>query len=231
MSQSILSYCTANRKSTKSNQTTPVVAAASSESVAQSSGLSSKEHALVIQEIANATGSTTMFKRASYKESDKLMIARYGNIYSPAHAVAKYTKQFPKLTESTVRGWIAKYLKQLATTANHDGISIGEKRGTTLSLPAELDTKRRRFTISLREAGGNINRHVIHGLLMGLIKADLSRYGSCLDFNVTRGWINYLYKRMNMTKRMITTSRPNITCSIWKETQYIILQEIAYAVT
>ena len=66
---------------------------------------------------------------------------------------------------------------------------------------------------------------------MGLIKADLARYGSCLDFNVTRGWINYLYKRMNMARRMVTTSRPQITRSIWEETRFIFLREIAHAVS
>ena len=65
---------------------------------------------------------------------------------------------------------------------------------------------------------------------MGLIKADLSNYGSCLDFNVTRGWINYLYKLMNMTRRMFTTSRPKTTRSIWEETRFTFLKEIADAV-
>ena len=189
-----------------------------------------REHALVVEEIANATGSTKS-KRVSYKESDKLMIAKYGNIHGPARTIAKYVKQFPKLTESTVRKWIAKYRKELSTAGNNQiPISIGEKRGRPLSLPVELDAKLRKFIVCLREAGGNINRHVIHGVLMGLIKADLSNYGSCLDFNVTRGWINYLYKLMNMTRRMFTTSRPKTTRSIWEETRFTFLKEIADAV-
>ena len=115
MSQSILNYFIANKKNNaKTNQTTPVVEVSTSESVARTSGLSSKEHALVIEEIANATGSAKS-QRTRYQESDKLVIAKYGNIHGPARAVAKYTKQFPKLSESTVRAWIAKYRKQLST--------------------------------------------------------------------------------------------------------------------
>ena len=231
MSQNILSYFTANKKNNAStNETRPVVEVSTSDSVAHTSGLSSKEHALVIEEIANATGSAKS-QRTNYQESDKLAIAKYGNIHGPARAVAKYIKQFPKLSESTVRAWIAKYRKQLSTSTNNQIISIGEKRGRPLSLPVELDAKLRRFILSLREAGGNVNRHVIHGVLMGLIKADLARYGSCLEFNVTRGWINYLYKRMNMARRMVTTSRPKITRSIWEETRFIFLREIAHAVS
>ena len=110
-------------------------------------------------------------------------------------------------------------------------ITIGKKHGKPLSLQTELDAKLGRFIICLREAGANINRHVIHGVLMGLIKSDLSTYGSCLDFNVTRGWISYLYKRMNMTRRMVTTSRPKITRTIWEDTHFIFLKEIAHAVS
>jgi len=57
--------------------------------------------------------------------------------------------------------------------------------------------KLRKFIMSLRNACGNINinRHVVHRVLMDLIKLNLTKYGSCLDFNVSHGWINYLYKR------------------------------------
>ena len=82
-------------------------------------GLSSREHSLVIEEIANATGSTKS-KRVNYKESDKLMIAKYANMHGPARATAKYLKQFSKLSESTVRGWVAKYRKKLSTTENNE---------------------------------------------------------------------------------------------------------------
>ena len=162
------------------------------------------------------------------------MIARHGNTHGPARAIAKFVKEFPKLTDSTVRAWIAKYRKELsANNGNNEEIpiTIGQKRGRPLSLPVELVTKLRKFIMSLRNAGGNINRHVVHGILMGLIKSNLTKYGSCLDFNVSRGWINYLYKRMNMSRRMVTTSRPKITRSIWEETRFVFLQEIAHAVS
>ena len=75
MSKSILNYFTANGNNAKTSQTRQVVEASSSQSVVWNVGLSSREHALVIEEIANATGSTKS-KRVSYKESDKLMITK-----------------------------------------------------------------------------------------------------------------------------------------------------------
>ena len=40
-------------------------------------------------------------------------------MHGPARATAMYVKQFPKLSESTVRGWVAKYRKELSGTENN----------------------------------------------------------------------------------------------------------------
>ena len=55
-------------------------------------------------------------------------------------------------------------------------------------------------------AGGTINRHVISDVLMGLIKSDLVTYGMYLEFQITDGWIQSLYRRVNLSRRMVTTS-------------------------
>ena len=57
----------------------------------------------------------------------------------------------------------------------------------------------------MRTADGTINKHVIHGILMGLIKADMTRYGGYLVFTVTKGWLPSLHSRMNMSRPMVTT--------------------------
>ena len=65
---------------------------------------------------------------------------------------------------------------------------------------------------------------------MGFIKSNLSKYGSYLDFNVTNGWVDYLYRRLNFSRRCSTTSRPAITRIIWNEVRHIFLHDIAEAV-
>ena len=69
----------------------------------------------------------------------------------------------------------------------------------------------------MRTAGGTINKHAIYEILMGLIKADMTRYGAYLDFTVTKGWLQSLYSRINMSRRTVTTSRPIVTSSLWEE--------------
>ena len=44
---------------------------------------------------------------------------------------------------------------------------------------------------------------------MGLIEADMTRYGGYLDFTVIKGWLPSLYSRMNMSRRIVATSRPS----------------------
>ena len=82
-------------------------------------------------------------------------------------------------------------------------VIISHERGRPLLPPAELDEKLRLFITNMRTAGGTINKHVTYGILMGLIKADMTRYGDYLDFTVTKGWLQTLYSRMNMSRRMV----------------------------
>ena len=79
-------------------------------------------------------------------------------------------------------------------------------------------------------AGGTINRHMIFGVLMGLIKSDLVTYGMYLEFQITDGWIQSLYRCMNLSQRMVTTSRPTVIRSIWLETRMQYLHDIVPAV-
>ena len=80
-------------------------------------------------------------------------------------------------------------------------------------------------------AGGTINRHVIFGVLMGLIKSDLVTYGMYLEFQITDRGIQSLYRRMNLCQRMMTTSRPTVTRSIWLETRTQYLHDIVPVVS
>ena len=109
-------------------------------------------------------------------------------------------------------------------------VIISQARGRLLLLPAELDEKLRLFITNMRTAGGTINKHVIYGILMGLIKSEMTRYGGYLDFTVTKGLLQSLYSRMNISRRMVTTSRPIVTSSLWEEVITQLHNDIASAV-
>ena len=123
-----------------------------------------------------------------------------------------------------MRRWVKVYRRN----GNDVAVSISKRRGRPLSLPNELDTKLRSFLLNLRKAGGVVNKFVVKGVLMGLIRSNMVQFGAYADFKVTRGWTQYLYKRMNFTQRMVTTSRPPITKVIFeKEVKRKFLHNIA----
>ena len=71
------------------------------------------------------------------------------------NAVSRYKKEFPKLTESTIRGWFVKHRSQLETPKlSLEHVTIGAKRGRPLLLSDDLDFKLRSFLTNLRGAGG-----------------------------------------------------------------------------
>ena len=90
----------------------------------------------------------------------------------------------------------------------------------------ELDSKLQTFLLNLHRAGGNVNKHVVLGVLMGLIRSDLVVFGSYIDFCVTKSWLQHLYRRMNFTCRMVTTSGPVVTMSIYDEVKTKYLHDI-----
>ena len=126
--------------------------------------------------------------------------------------------------------YLAKYRLEAKKTSSSDCIQISERRGRPLLLPDELDRKLRAFIVSTRTAGGTINKHVIYGILMGLIKSDLGRYGQYLNFVVTNSWLQSLYQRMNLTRRIVTMSRPAITKATWLEVKATFLHDIVSAI-
>ena len=120
-------------------------------------GLSSREVANIVEEIREASGIENQNKkRVTYKEQDKLRVAKYASQYGPTRTVTFFSKEFPSLSESTVRPWVQKYRSQIREMSTRDNrpetVKIGEKRGRPLPLPDELDRKLRSFIISLRAA-------------------------------------------------------------------------------
>ena len=131
-----------------------------------------------------------------YKEEEKIKVVKYACSHGVTNAIKFFKKEYPNLMESTVRPWVNKYKEEIKKKSA-ECVIISQTRGRPLLLPAELDEKLRLFITNMRTAGGTINKHVIYGILMGLIKADMTRHGGYLDFTVTKSCLQSLYSRMN----------------------------------
>ena len=131
------------------------------------------------------------------------------------------------MTESTVRPWVKKYKSELKQRPLCLAPIIGVKSGRPTMLQEELDAKLCKTVLSWRISGAVINSTTIRGILMGLIRADLLKYGQYLDFEVTRSFVNSVYKRLNMTRLASTTSRLEIPRAVWEEIRIQFLHKIA----
>ena len=97
-------------------------------------------------------------------------------------------------------------------------------------MSGELDQKLRAMTVNFRASGANINIHVVRGVLAGIVRSNLEKFGTFSDFEVTRSWIRSLYHRRDFSRRAATTSRPITTQSLWEEIYTQYLHNIASAV-
>ena len=73
----------------------------------EESGVLSTEYDCIVKEVQN--GPPAKRKRTNYREDVKMKIAKYANIYGTVSALRHFKQDFPKLTESTIRPWLAKY--------------------------------------------------------------------------------------------------------------------------
>ena len=122
-----------------------------------SPGVSCKKYESIVETIKPPEKA----KRITYKEEGKMKIAKYPNLYDKANAVRRYSKKFSNISESTVRGWLKKFLGELTDKVLSEEVVISKKRGRPLYLPEKLDEKLQNFLIAQRRAEGNINRHTV----------------------------------------------------------------------
>ena len=126
----------------------------------------------------------TKKRRVLYKEEEK-KIFKHACSHGVTNTIRFVKKEFPNLAETTVHPWVNKYKEEIKKRSA-ECVIISQTRGRPLLLSAELDKKLHLFITNMRTAGGTISKHVIYGILMGLIKADMTKYGGYLDFTVTK---------------------------------------------
>ena len=99
-----------------------------------------------------ASKSTNEGKRSEYQvygDSDRFKIAKYSLLHGSRRAARKFKAQFPRLNESTVRTFVAKY-DRMRKESNRSINSIPvERRGRPVML-GEIDTKVKPYIVSLR---------------------------------------------------------------------------------
>ena len=124
-----------------------------------------------------------------FGEKEKQEIAKIASEHGHEAAVRKFKKNSLTLTESTIQLWIKRYkenLKEKRKANKEVALKIGHTCGRSLLLDVGLDSKLRAMIISLRIAGAGINQHVVRGVLIGFVQSYPEKFGSYVNFEVTR---------------------------------------------
>ena len=91
----------------------------------------------------------------------------------------------------------------------------------------ELDTKLIQFLQAVRSKGGVINIHVVRATAEALIKCNPAFAQQLSRFEMPRSWVQSLYRRMNLTRRAGTTSRPPVPKGIYEECRSDYLRDVS----
>ena len=101
----------------------------------EEAGVSSTEYDNIVAEVEIVPNKR---RRTTYHVRDKVKIAKYANTYGVASAIKFFQRDFPKLTESTVRPWLKKYRAGLQKSSSGALPVISTKRGRPLLLRMKL---------------------------------------------------------------------------------------------
>ena len=66
----------------------------------------------------------------------------------------------------------------------------------------ELDTKLIRFLRAVRSKGGVINIHVVRATAEALIKSNPSLVHQFISLEMSRSWVQSIYRRMGLSRRL-----------------------------
>lgn len=90
----------------------------------------------------------------------------------------------------------------------------------------ELDGKLLSFLKAVRSRGGVINIHVVRAAAKALIEANADTQQQLRKFDMPRSWVHSIYRRMGLTRRMGTTSRPPVPHGLYTECRRYFLREV-----
>ena len=165
-----------------------------------------------------------------YTPENRALIGKYALENGNKSARLKYLVDFPNLNESTVRNFKKAYKEKVKLQKDQQlpqpiTALPCSARGRP-PLLVELDQKLIKFLRAVRTKGGVINIHVVRAAATALIASNPSTSQHLLKVELPRSWVQSIYRRMGLTKRMGTTARPPVPKGLFDECRVQYLQDI-----
>ena len=171
---------------------------------------------------------------AHYSNEDRAKIGKYASENGNERANKKFRERYPSLTESTIRNFKKRYLQRMALERkklNPEPVTtICNKERGRPPLLLELDDKLVSFLKAVRIKGEVVNIHVVRATAQALIASNPAFSQQFARFEMSRSWVQSVYRRMGLTIRAGTTSRPPVPQGIYDECQRDFLSDIKHKV-
>ena len=174
-------------------------------------------------------GSRKGKKLRIYSPRERAEIGKLACNIGATAAARRISKKFEGINESTVRGFKKSYLNELRAKRlrEEEDLTAEElplkKRGRPLLLGKQLDEALQQYIIKLREHGCPINTVIARGIVKSMERTQLAEYGG--PTTLTTPWAKSLLKRMNFTKRRVSTKSTHPTDDL-EEVKKTFLTEI-----
>ena len=206
------------------------------------SGLNNEEYRNVstaVTTLASPAGATSRSKRGKYTvytDEAHARIGHYAGINGNERARKHFLSEYPNLTESTVRNFKKMYLMKMREEKKKN--PAAPQPVTTLSVKPkgrppimlDLDDKLIKYLHALRAKGGVVNIHVIRATAEALICSNPSQMHHFNKFDMPRSWVQSIYRRMGVTRRLGTTGRPPVPKGMYTEFRLEFLKDIDHKV-
>ena len=173
-----------------------------------------------------------------YTSEERAKIGRYALLNGVAAAARHFSRKLSiRLSESTVRSIKDAYKVEVnRKRKQHDDNDVSslpvKKRGRSLLIGEDLDSKVQLYLKNVRNGGGVVSSRIAmaaaRGVLLSYDKYKLAEFGGHVVLN--RHWAYSLLKRMKYAKRKATTAKSKYTGSDFKEAKKNFLDEVVTTV-
>ena len=195
----------------------------------EDSGLGAVEYESAMNSVSDLCDPTTSKKRRQrgtythYTPSDRAKIGKYALENGNLRALRHFSAIFPDIKESTVRNFKKAYKEHIDHQRKQQNpkpvTEILSKHRGRPPLLLQIDAKLIVFLKAVRKRGGVINCNIVRATAKALIESAESGLvkESLSKIDLPRSWVQSIYRRMKLNRRMATTSRPPVPCSLYNE--------------
>ena len=168
-------------------------------------------------------------KYTVYTPEQRASIGKYTLENGSERARRHFQSCFPNLNESTIRNFKKAYKERLAHERKRDHpqpvTAITTRPRGRPPILLELDGKLLQYLKALRSKGGVINIHVVRAVTKALIESNPSM-SQLATFDMPRSWVQSIYRHIDFTRRMGTTTRPPVPQGLYSECRREYLRDV-----